>query len=56
MDEDWEDMWGDPELSVAANFVTAFLVGFAATTIVGVAIVWNVTSIAVEAVQALRRR
>ena len=49
--EDWDD-----ELGAAAAFVTAFAVGFAATTIVGVAIAWNAVSIAAEAVQALRRR
>lgn len=54
MSDDWEDH--DDELGVAANFVMAFAVGAAATTIVGVAIAWNVASIALEAAQALRRR
>jgi hypothetical protein len=46
----------DDELGVAASFVMAFAVGFATTTIVGVAIAWNVVSLAVEAAQTLRRR
>ena len=54
MTGDWEDH--DDEMGVAANFVTAFAVAFATTTIVGVAIAWNAVSIAAEAVQALRRR
>lgn len=54
MSDDWEDQ--DDELGVAANFVLAFAVGFAATTIMGVAVAWNAVSIASEAVQALRRR
>ena len=53
MTGDWEGR--DDEMGVAANFVTAFAVGFAATTIMGVAIAWNAVSIAAEAVQALRR-
>ena len=54
MTGDWEDR--DDEMGVAANFVAAFAVAFATTTIVGVAIAWNAVSIAAEAVQALRRR
>ena len=54
MSDDWEAQ--DDELGVAANFVLAFAVGFAATTIVGVAIVWNVASIAAEAAHSRRRR
>ena len=54
MTTDWVVL--DDELGAAACFVTAFAVGFAATTIMGVAIAWNAVSIAAEAVQALRRR
>jgi hypothetical protein len=52
MDE-WEE---DDEMGVAAAFVMAFVIGFTATTIVGVAIAWHAVSLAAEAVQALRRR
>lgn len=54
MIDDCEDC--DDEMGVAANFVMAFAVGAAATSIVGVAIAWNAVSLAAEAVQALRRR
>ena len=51
--EDWDE---DDEMGVAAAFAMGVLIGFAATTIVGVAIAWNAVSFAAEAVQALRRR
>lgn len=55
-DDDDLEGWADDEMGVAAGFVMAFMVGFAATTIVAAAIAWNAVSFAAEAVQALRRR
>ena len=45
----------DDEMGVAADFVMAFMVGFAATTIVAAAIAWHAVSLAAAAVQAMRR-
>ena len=55
-DMSWDDEWGgEDEMGVAADFVMAFMVGAAATTIVAAAIAWHAVSYAAEAVQALRR-
>ena len=44
----------DDEMSVAAAFVLAFSVGFLVVAVTSAAIVWNVASLAAEAVRRVR--
>jgi hypothetical protein len=50
--DEWDE---DDEMGVAGAFVMGFLIVFTVTVVTGVAIVWNVASLAAEGVRALRR-
>jgi hypothetical protein len=49
--DEWDE---DDELGVAAAFVMGFVIVFAVTAITAAAVVWNVASLAAEAVHKLR--